>query len=86
MFEKHVRTSSKCHFNLSNTWFVTTCTRSKAGGIPSYKFKWQWSLTAYIYKHHSTVKQAIWKLKWPPPWQGKVYRAHAFNLNISQHI
>lgn len=27
---------------------VTTCTRSKAGGIPSYKFKWQWSLTAYI--------------------------------------
>lgn len=65
---------------------VTTCTRSKAGGIPSYKFKWQWSLTAYIYKHHSTVKQAIWKLKWPPPWQGTVYRAHAFNLNISQHI
>lgn len=27
---------------------VTTCTRSKAGGTPSYKFKWQWSLTAYI--------------------------------------
>lgn len=45
MFEKHVRTSSKCLIYLVHD-SVTTCTRSKAGGTPSYKFKWQWSLTA----------------------------------------